>query len=139
MFYDPSTPFGTQVESRLKQDYVIWLTTVRADGTPQPSPVWFVWDGASFLIYSRANTPKLRNIAKNPKVALNFNSSADGENIVVINGTAVVDTEAPTPDQVAIYLEKYREGIGNINMTVESFSANYHVAIRVTPTGVRGF
>ena len=46
---DPATPFGACVAQRLREDAVIWLTTVAANGTPQPNPVWFLWDGHSVL------------------------------------------------------------------------------------------
>ena len=78
MQLDQSTEFGARVARRLESEHVAWLTTVRADGQPQPSPVWFLWDGDSILIYSRPNQPKLRNIAGNPKVSLSFNSDGDG-------------------------------------------------------------
>ena len=40
---DAGTPFGDRVRERLVDEQVIWLTTVGADGTPQPNPVWFLW------------------------------------------------------------------------------------------------
>jgi len=53
---DLSTDFGARVARRLDDEIMIWLTTVRADGTPQPSPVWFLWIDQSILIYSQPNT-----------------------------------------------------------------------------------
>ena len=47
---DPDTEFGARVERRLREDVIGWLVTVSADGTPQPNPVWFVWDGETALI-----------------------------------------------------------------------------------------
>jgi PPOX class probable F420-dependent enzyme len=61
---DPSTPFGERVAQRLRDDPVIWLTTVGADGTPQPNPVWFLWDGESFLTYNRADAKRLAQIKR---------------------------------------------------------------------------
>ena len=52
MLIDTATDFGRRVAQHLEQDRLIWLTTVGQDGTPRPSPVWFVWDGASVLMYS---------------------------------------------------------------------------------------
>lgn len=136
--FDQSTEFGARVARRLHDEWIIWLTTVRADGMPQPVPVWFLWDGQTFLIYSQPDTPKLRNIARNPKVALHFDGDGRGGNIVVFNGEARVDPQAPPADQVAAYVEKYREAIAQIAMTPESFARSYSVAIRVTPTRLRG-
>jgi hypothetical protein len=38
------------VEKRLREEQVIWLTTVRADGMPLPTPVSFLWAGETVLI-----------------------------------------------------------------------------------------
>ena len=39
MMIDTMTEFGARVERRLREEPVIWLTTVRDDLLPQPSPV----------------------------------------------------------------------------------------------------
>ena len=136
---DSSSEFGARVLRRLEQDEVIWLTTVRADGLPQPSPVWFLWNGETMLIYSQPNTPKLRNIAGNPKVSLNLNSNETGGDIVVVSGTAVVD-EHPTPAaDVPEYLAKYRSAIVRMGADPDQFMQSYSVAIRVTLAKLRGF
>src|ERR1039457_1702621 len=72
MIIDPTTEYGAKVDRHLKDEIVIWLTTVRPDGRPEPSPVWFYWDGATVLIYSMPGKTKLKAIASNPHVALNF-------------------------------------------------------------------
>ena len=64
---DLSTEFGQRVQRRLTEERIIWLTTVSEGSTPQPRPVWFLWDGETFLIYSRPNTYKLRHIKHNAK------------------------------------------------------------------------
>ena len=136
---DTSTPFGSRVLRRLQEEPVIWLVTVDADGTPQPSPVWFLWDSETALIYSQPNTPKLRNIERQPRVALHFDGDSDGGNIIVLTGTAAIDHDAPPATAVPLYLEKYRTRIGDIGMEPDSFAAAYSVALRVTPAKVRGF
>jgi PPOX class probable F420-dependent enzyme len=132
------TELGAQTLQRLRDEQIIWLTTVRADGTPQPSPVWFLWDGSTFLIYSRPNTPKLRNISANPHIALNLNSDEYGGNILVLTGEAVIDQQARSADQVAEYIAKYDASIKGIGMNRASFAQAYSVAVRVTPTHARG-
>ncbi len=86
MQLDRSTAFGSCVDRRLREEGILWFTTVRADRTPQPSPVWFLWDGETFLIYSRPKTQKLRNISINSRVALHLDGDGRGGNIVVITG-----------------------------------------------------
>ena len=133
---DTSTDFGAP--NRLRQEWIGWLTTVGPDQTPQPSPVWFLWDGESILIYSRPAAPKLRNIERNPRVALNLDGDGRGGDIVVLTGDARIDPGAPPADAVPDYVAKYREAITQIGMTPERFAQAYSVAIRMTPTGLRG-
>jgi PPOX class probable F420-dependent enzyme len=139
MLFDPSTPFGARLARRLREEQVIWLTTVGLSGTPQPNPVWFLWDGNTFLIYAQPASYKVRNLHRNPRVSLNFDSGADGEDVMVFTGSAVLDESAPLAHQHPAYLEKYRSGIADIEMTPQSMGESYNVAIRVRPDKVRGF
>ena len=139
MLFDPNSEFGAHVAKRLREDEVIWLTAVRADGVPQPNPVWFLWNGQTILIFSQSSARKVKHIAANPKVALNFNTGPDGGDVVVVTGEARIETATPSPDEMAAYVEKYRQGIADIGMTPESMGAAYSIVIRVTPRHIRGF
>lgn len=138
MEIDTSTEFGQRVAGHLENDRVIWLTTVNPDLTPQPSPVWFLWDGETVLIYSQPGTPKLRNIGQRPRVSLNFNCTPSGGDIVILTGDAREDTAAPAVKNHPAYAEKYARGIAEIGMTPESFGQAYSVPVRVRPTSLRG-
>ncbi|HLB63928.1 MAG TPA: pyridoxamine 5'-phosphate oxidase family protein, partial [Anaerolineales bacterium] len=71
---DFSTELGERALRLLREETVIWLTTVAQDGTPQPRPVWFLWDGRSLLIYSRPKAHKIHHLEQRPQVALSFNT-----------------------------------------------------------------
>ena len=136
---DPATPFGERVARRLREEVVIWLTTVGADGTPQPAPVWFLWEGESFLIYSLANAKRLAHIERNPHVALNFDSDGTGGDIIVFTGEARQTPDIPPANQYSAYAEKYRGLIAEEFQTAENFARGYPIAMRIMPTKVRGF
>ena len=125
-------------EARLKNAYVIWFTTVREDGMPLPTPVWFIWEQDSFLIYSSPTAQKVKNAQKNPHVALNLNSTPDGGEYTVFHAEAHIDPSAPPPSKHPAYFAKYETGIGDIGMTLDSFDATYSVGLRVKPIKVRG-
>ena len=136
---DRSTDFGQRAENRLSSESIIWLTTVHPDGRPQPSPVWFQYENDTVLIYSQAGKPKVRNIEANPAVALSFNTTPSGEDVVIFSGNAEIDASAPSAENHSAFLEKYRGGIAGLGMTPESFSAEFSVPIRVTLKRLRGF
>ncbi len=135
---DPSTPFGSRVASRLREDHVIWLAAVDATGSPQLNPVWFYWDGEAFLVFNRPGAKRLKHIEKNPKVALHFNSDNGGADVVIFAGEAHAHT-GWSADAVAAYREKYLAEIPSIGHTWESLQAEYSVALRITVTRTRGF
>ena len=119
-----------------KSEY-IWFTTVREDGMPQPTPVWFVRDGDTFIIYTPPDSYKVKNIRANPKVALGV-SNEDAGDYFVVQGEAKVDPSTPPATQQPAYFQKYKDSITEIGMTPESFIQRFSLPIRVTPVHVRG-
>lgn len=139
MQIDTSSEFGGRVVRRLNDEQIGWLTTTGPDGTPQPSPIWFLWDGETALIYSQPKTPKLRHIAANGKVSLHLDGNGTGGDIVILTGDARIDEATPPANAQAAYVAKYAEGIGRIGHTPETFAQSYSVPIRFTPSKLRGF
>ncbi len=130
--------FGERMLKRLEEEQVIWLTTVDASSNPQPRPVWFEWDGETLMIFSRANGAKLRHIQRNPKVALNFNTDAEGGSVGVIIGEAEIGNSLP-PERWDDYKRKYAEGIRDLGYTPEEMAGEYPAVIFVRPGSIRGF
>jgi PPOX class probable F420-dependent enzyme len=119
---DASAEFGQRVIRRLDDEEVIWLITAHPGGTPQPNPVWFLWENGTFLVYTQPNSVKLRNIAQNPRVSVHFNSDSGGGDVIIFAGEAEIDRDTPPADQNTAYFNKYRQGIASIDMTPQSFA-----------------
>ena len=135
---DQTKPNNAHVEQRLREEPTILFTTVRADGRPHTVPVWFLWDRpASFLLYSKPGTAKLRNIAERPRVSLHLDSDGQGGDIVVVPGAAAV-TGDPPAHELPAYVEKYGAFIARNSWTPESFAADYSVPVRIDATRLRG-
>lgn len=135
---DPNNAFHACATERLMNEQVGWLVTVGPDGTPEPSPVWFLWDGAnSLLIYSQ-QAPKIRNIAGQPRVAFHLNSNEYGGNVVTFTGTARLDAQHPKAINFQPYLAKYAAGIASLGYTAEQFSTGYDQPVIVTLEKLRG-
>ena len=130
--------FGLRVLHRLQEETIVWLTTVSANGTPQPNPVWFYWDGETCLIYTKPDSAKLRHIERNPKVALSFEGATQaGGDVVVLTGEArVIPGAPPIPEG---YQRKYQEVLLALGQTWDGLLHEYSVAIRVKPAKYRGF
>ena len=128
---DEGTEFGARVARRLRDEEVVWVTTVTASGAPLPRPVWFLWDGRdSILIYSRRGA-RIRNIQANPRVTVNFDGDGRGDDIVVLAGRATVDRDAPGADHDDAYLEKYGKNVERTGLSLEEFAARFSVPVRI--------
>ncbi len=137
---DLTSKFGRKVKRHLRQEYIVWLTTTGSDLSPQPRPVWFIWDGASFLIFSQPQAHKVQHIMAHSRVALHFNTDETGDkDVIIFVGNASIDPTVLPAHKVRPYFKKYREGIQALGMLPEQFSSEYSVAIRITPTALRGW
>ena len=126
-----------QAAKRLRDELIVWLTTVSRQGQPRSSPVWFWWDGEAFHLFSQPRKPKLRNISSNPRVSLHLEGGREGDDIVVFEGRARIVGEGEPATSLPEYVKKYGRLIASYGWTPESFAADYTVPIVVRPTRVR--
>jgi PPOX class probable F420-dependent enzyme len=137
MILDPSQPKHAAAQARLKEETIIWLTTVSPAGVPQSSPVWFLWDGEEFTIYGSKSGPKTPNIRANPHVSLHLDGDGQGGGNVVFEGTARIEEAAAGLDDAADYLAKYGARIEAFGWTPEGMARDYPHVIHVVPTRAR--
>lgn len=137
----PDSEFGARVRSRLRDEDTVWLTTTTANGTPQPNPVWFLWnaDDETVLVYNANDAKRLDRFALRPRVALNFNTDESGDDVVVLTGVAEQALDVPAPDRNEAYLAKYADAIARIGLNRNSFAQKYSVPVRVRIEKARGF
>ena len=136
---DASSDFGAKIVQRIEDQKLAWLTTVSSDGTPQPNPVWFIFDNGTFVIFSQPNQAKLANIRRSDRVSFNL-ESIDEETITIFTGHAeIVPYESIPKSLLDRYIERYAEGLKNLNMTRAEYEAAYTVPIRFTPEKLRGW
>lgn len=135
---DERTEFGARAARHLREDVVVWLTTVTPSGAPLPSPVWFLWDGAASVVMYSMPGARTRNLAANPRVTLNFAGDGGGGDIVVLAGTAAVVGTAPGADANAGYVAKYADHITRLGLTPAQFAQRYSEPVHIELTGIRG-
>jgi PPOX class probable F420-dependent enzyme len=71
------------------------LTTVRADGRPHVTPIWFDLDGDTLVFTTGENTVKGRNMRRDPRVSLCIDDEEPPFHFVVIEGAAELTAEDP--------------------------------------------
>ncbi|WP_285504817.1 TIGR03667 family PPOX class F420-dependent oxidoreductase [Actinokineospora sp. NBRC 105648] len=138
---DQDTEFGARVAERLRTDLIAWVTSVDRAGTPQPAPVWFVWeaDSATVLIYSTPDAKRVERARANPRTSVHLSDEGLGQNFAVFTGELAEAPDAPSIPDNADYLAKYADRITEVFGGVEQFAAKYTVALRFRPSRVRGF
>jgi PPOX class probable F420-dependent enzyme len=135
---DESTEFGTRAAAHLREEIVVWMTTVSARGAPLPMPVWFLWEGGEAVTMFSRDGARVRNLEANPNVSLNFAGDGRGGDIVVLSGRATVDRDGPRANQVGAYVAKYADQIERIGHTPDSFAEAYPVPVRIELSRLRG-
>jgi PPOX class probable F420-dependent enzyme len=133
---DPTRPEDQHIAERLRDNLIVWLTTVRPDGRPHLAAVWFLWEGDTILIFSQPNQ-KVRNLRANPSVALALDDTKGGDDVITIAGQAeLLPAGAVTPEHRP-YVAKYVTKLAEMQWTAADMAQAYSQAIRITPTRFR--
>jgi PPOX class probable F420-dependent enzyme len=89
------------VQALLTAGHLVHLVTLNADGSPQVTVVWCGIEDGEIVSAHLGRHQKVRNIERNPQVALSIETDVVGENglmqYLVINGRARI-TEGGAPE-----------------------------------------
>jgi len=99
---------GPEAEAFLQQQPNLILGTIRRDGSPQASPVWFLWVARTFLVSTIDSTAKWHNLQKDRRCSACIDDPGTGR-MIVASGEADLhgdDVEART----RAIVEKYYPG-----------------------------
>lgn len=55
---------AARIDRLLCREPIVWLSTVRPEGTPHLVPIWFSWDGERLFVASKPDARKVRNCAR---------------------------------------------------------------------------
>ena len=83
------------------------LATLMADGSPQVTPVWIDRDGEIIRVNTAKGRVKLRNVLRDPRVAISIANQGDPYDRVVIRGRVVEVTEGGAADHIDQLSRKY--------------------------------
>src|ERR1700687_1913100 len=83
------------------------LAYVWTDGTPRVLPIWFQWNEPEFVLATPPKAPRLKALAKNPKVALTIDDNTFPHKVLLVRGTARLETLKGIVPEYAVAAERY--------------------------------
>jgi len=129
---DLSDPDQAHAAERLRSATILWLASVRPDERPHLVPVWFLWEGATILIFSKPKNQKIRNLRQNPAVTVSLDDTDEGDDVVVLEGVAELVSDSTVTTALPAYVEKYARLIADLGLTPETMAEEYSQPIRIT-------
>jgi PPOX class probable F420-dependent enzyme len=92
---------------------IVVLATVQPDGAPLAMPMWFLHDATAVTMISVANTQKVRNLRRDPRVSVVAEGGSRGEvRGVSVHGRAEFLSDGPERRAlVDRFLEKYHPNL----------------------------
>jgi PPOX class probable F420-dependent enzyme len=83
------------------------LATIGADGAPQVTPVWVDFDGTHVRFNTAKGRVKVKNLARNPRVALSILDPDNPYRYVQVRGRVVETTERGADAHIDALAKKY--------------------------------
>jgi PPOX class probable F420-dependent enzyme len=83
------------------------LATVGAGGAPQVTPVWVDWDGTHVRFNTAKGRVKVRNLGRDPRVALSIQDPDNPYRYVQVRGRVVEATERGADAHIDALAKKY--------------------------------
>lgn len=106
------------------------LATVKKSGAPHVTPIWYMFDDGQFIVNSRDDRLKLKNIASEPRVALLID---DGYSYILVQGK-VAPAEGRNPqDDIKALAIRYRGKEAGEKEWLEVYSKQNRVSMTITP------
>lgn len=83
------------------------IAYVWTDGTPRVVPIWFHWNGSEFILGTPPRAPKLKALRRNPKVALTIDDNTFPHKVLLVRGTAKMETVVGIVPEYELAAERY--------------------------------
>ena len=77
------------------------------DGSPQVTPVWVDYDGENILINTSRGRQKMKNIKRDPRVALSIQDPDNPYRKLIVRGRVVEETEQGADEHIDKLAKKY--------------------------------
>ena len=113
------------------------LAYVWTDGTPRVIPIWYHWNGREFVMATPPRAPKLKALARNPKVSFTIDDNVFPHKVLLVRGTARLEPVDGIVPEYATAAERYfgrEQGQAWVNQLRTLISSM--VRITITPEWV---
>lgn len=114
------------------------LASVRADGSPHTSPVWYRYEDGAFLVSIDRASQKHHNVERDPRVELCIDDRDRAPfHTVIVRGRASIEPEASAEWRRALAVHYLGEEMGA--RYVEITPAADGVLLRIVPEKIAGW
>ncbi len=83
------------------------LAYIATDGTPRVIPIWFHWNGRDIVMGTPPKAPKLKALARNPKVSLTIDDNNFPHKVLLVRGTARLEPVDGIVPEYALAADRY--------------------------------
>lgn len=94
----------------LRKPSPCFVTTLMADGAPQMTETWVDTDGEHVLINTVAGFQKVRNVERDPRVALNVCDAENPSRYFEVRGVVVSSTTEGGAEHIEALAQRYLGG-----------------------------
>ncbi len=135
----PARRARPSIEAALRNDAVVWLSSVQPDGRPHLAPVWFHWDGERIVAFSKPHARKVGNLRDQPRVMLAVGTPGPDFDVELIEATAELPERAAADLMPEGFVAKYRELLRRAGLSLQRYSEVYSQPIVLKPTRFLGY
>ena len=101
------TPLPTELLDLLRRPSPCFIATVMPDGSPQLTQTWVTTDGEHVVVNVVDGLQKARNIARDPRVAVNIVDPDDTSRHYAVRGRVIANTTEGGAESIDEISQKY--------------------------------
>ena len=121
-----------ELDGFLKRPLIVSFTTINPDGYPQVTPIWYEYGGGKFYCFVGSDAVKVRNVSRNPRVALCIATHDEPYKYVIAEGTCEIVREG-VEDRARSISTRYYGQVRGESFVKETLKADTSVLLVVTP------
>ncbi|HZP27216.1 MAG TPA: PPOX class F420-dependent oxidoreductase [Dehalococcoidia bacterium] len=126
-------PTSTKGDELLTEKRNAIIGTIRKDGTPQLTPVTFLWDGEALRFSTTKTRAKYYNLLRDPRITIIVDDHETTRYVTLYGSAEIDDRPEQIIDTIREIRRKYRGQAGADSVTVEELQRDTRVLVTVRP------